>query len=307
MDFSLSDPLRARLRLAWSVAYACFGVLCALTGARLWAHGLAAEAPVLAWGTAGLGVAGAVVARWRLRVLRWVLCGLLVVAAFGLLMEVITLLFGAGVDSRPAFANQLLAAVGLLLFVETGRRAPGRRAPSAASREVQLAAWVGTVAFLPYTAMKLTWAVGGTFAGISGAEMLVDARRNGASGIWLSLESWGLDATVLLAVVGVFLLWGLVRPWGMVFPRWTLPLRGRPVPRWLPLTPALIGAATLAPYGLVGAAYAALASAGAVTVPMGEFHSRPDALLVIWVGMTAFAGYGLALAAATRSYWRRTR
>ncbi|GAB2604827.1 hypothetical protein GCM10027168_42200 [Streptomyces capparidis] len=52
--------------------------------------------------------------------------------------------------------------------------------------------------------------------------MLAISKRNGASEIWLTPESWGLDATVLLAALGVFLLWGLVRPWGQTFPRWTL-------------------------------------------------------------------------------------
>ncbi|MBL1100873.1 hypothetical protein JK363_30245 [Streptomyces sp. 205] len=154
--------------------------------------------------------------------------------------------------------------------------------------------------------MKLIWASGGTFAGVSGEEMRAISERNGASGIWLTLESWGLDATTLPAALGVFLLWGLVRPWGQVFPRWTPVLHGRRVPRWLPLTPALIGAATLAPYGVFGLGYAALATAGAVTIPRGDFHTPDDALLVTWIGMTAFAVFGLALTIAARSYWMRT-
>ncbi|MEV3993644.1 hypothetical protein AB0J57_32600 [Streptomyces sp. NPDC049837] len=100
--------------------------------------------------------------------------------------------------------------------------------------------------------MKLVWASGGTFAGITGEEMLAVSERNGASGVFLTLESWGLDPTALLAVLGIFLLWGLVRPWGQVFPRWTLLLHGRRVPRWPPLAPALLGAATLAPSALWG-------------------------------------------------------
>jgi hypothetical protein len=154
--------------------------------------------------------------------------------------------------------------------------------------------------------MKLTWASGGTFAGITGEEMLAISKRNGASGTWLTLESWGLDGTVLLAALGVFLLWGLVRPWGQVFPRWTLWLRGRRVPRWLPLTPAVIGAATLAPYGVLGAGYVTLATVGAVTMRRGDFPSSGDALLVSWIGMAAFAVYGVALVVAIRSYWART-
>lgn len=66
--------------------------------------------------------------------------------------------------------------------------------------------------------MKLVWASGGTFAGIIGEEMLAVSERNGASGIFLTLGSWGLDPTALLVVLGVFLLWGLARLWGQAFP-----------------------------------------------------------------------------------------
>ncbi|PJN18760.1 hypothetical protein CG724_13175 [Streptomyces sp. CB02120-2] len=155
--------------------------------------------------------------------------------------------------------------------------------------------------------MKLVWASGGTFAGTTGQEMLAASERNGASGIFLALESWGLDPTALLAALGVFLLWGLVRPWGQVFPRWTLFLRGRRVPRWLPLAPALLGAATLAPYGVVGGGYLTLATAGVVTIRRGDFDSSGDALLVGWIGMVAFAVYGIALTIGAYSYWLRTR
>ncbi|MFJ6572241.1 hypothetical protein ACIQNU_33030 [Streptomyces sp. NPDC091292] len=247
-----------------------------------------------------------------LRGLLWLLCAFAGIFAFGLLMDVITLMFGRGVDSWAA-ANHALAAAGMLLLAATARsghrQADGARVrePSAAPGRVQLAAWIGTAAFLPYAGMKLIWVSGGTFAGMSGAEMRAVSRRNGASDLWLTLESWGLDATVLLAVLGVFLLWGLVRPWGQVFPHWTLPLRGRRVPRWLPLAPALLGAATLAPYGVFGIGYSALAAAGAVTMRQGDFPSSGDALQVAWIGMVAFAGYGLALTTAAHSYWVRTR
>lgn len=241
------------------------------------------------------------------------LCGLTAVAAFGLLMDVVTLMFGQGVDSWAAAANHALAAAGVPLLAATARSGPAPTsvasapAPTAAPRPVRLIARAGTVAFLPYVAMKLTWALGGTFAGVTGEEMRAVSERNGASGLWLTLESWGLDATVLLAALGVFLLWGLVRPWGQVFPRWTPFLRGRRVPRGLPLTPALIGAATLVPYGAVGVGYAALATAGVVTMRRGDFPTPEDALLVAWIGLSAFAGYGVALALAARSYWLRTR
>ena len=48
----------------------------------------------------------------------------------------------------------------------------------------------------------------------------------------------GIDVTVLAALVGIFLLQGLLHRWGQVFPRWTPLLSGRRVPRLLPLARA---------------------------------------------------------------------
>lgn len=316
-----------RATTVWAVAYAGFGLVCALGGTPLFHLGGTPASPALSWAVVAVGVlaaaASGAVTRYGVRpgprVLLWVACVLAGCAAFGLLMDVITLMFGQGVDSVPAAANHALAATGCLLLATTARTVGGPGAatvapdpsvppaPSAATRSVQLAACAGTVAFLPYVAMKLVWVSGGTFAGVTGEQMLAISEHNGASGIWLTLESWGLDGTVLLAALGVFLLWGLVRPWGQVYPRWTPWLRGRRVPRGLPLLPALVGAATLAPYGVLGIGYLALATAGVVTMRQGDFPSPGDALLAGWIGMVAFAVYGCALIAATRSYWLRTR
>ncbi|MEU6420540.1 hypothetical protein [Streptomyces spiralis] len=310
-----------RATVIWAVGYAGFGLACTLSSTPLLYAGPRPGPVALGWAVTAVGALAAAVgtavvrhgSRPVLRVLLWMVCALAGIAAFGLLMDVITLAFGQGVDSAAAAANHVLAAAGALLLAATARsvrRLPAvseAPAPTAASKQVQLAACAGTAAFLPYAVMKLIWALGGTFAGVSGEEMLAVSQRNGASGIWLTLESWGMDATVLLATLGVFLLWGLVRPWGQVFPRWTLGLRGRRVPRWLPLTPAVIGAASLVPYGVLGSAYCALASAGVVNMRRGDFPSSSDALLVAWIGVAAFAVHGVALALAARSYWRRTR
>ncbi|MFD5200893.1 hypothetical protein ACFWM7_12245 [Streptomyces sp. NPDC058375] len=317
-------PHRAgRAALVWAVAYAGFGLACVLSGTPL-LH-IRGDGTSLgpAWAVVAVGMTAALISaavvrygmRPALRVLLLSVCGLTGVIAFGLLMDVITLMVGQGVDSPASAANKALSAVGAVLLaatarsdrlaaVPTGTAAPK---PSAAPRSAQLTAWAGTLAFLPYAAMKTYWASGGTFAGVTGGEMLAVSERNGASGIFLALESWGLDPTALLALLGVFLLWGLVRPWGQVFPRWTPFLRGRRVPRWLPLAPALLGAATLAPYGVVGVGYLALVTGGAVTMGRGDFASEGDALLVAWTGITAFAVYGVALVVAARSYWLRTR
>ncbi|MET8629298.1 hypothetical protein ABZW30_37130 [Kitasatospora sp. NPDC004669] len=299
----------------WGVGYGGFGLGCALSGTALWG------ASWLGWVVAGVGLAAAVAGwvavrlgpvRWLTGAL-WLLCGLAAVAAWSLLMDVVTLMFGQSVDSVADAVHKALAAVGALLLAAAARAgrpvvraAAPPAAPSSAPATVQLAAWAGTLAFVPYVVMKLIWAFGGSFAGISGDQMYAGYVHNGSSGLWLALERWGLDGTVLLAAIGVFLLWGLVRPWGQVFPRWTLPLRGRRVPRWLPLTPALIGAATLVPYGLVGIGYLALCAVGVFGIRQGELATAEQALQVGWVGACAFAGYGVALAVAARSYWLRT-
>ncbi|MFD0420448.1 hypothetical protein [Streptomyces parvus] len=318
--------------LVWAVAYAGFGLACVLSGTPLLHIGGDGTGLGTAWAVVAVGMTAALISaavarygmRPALRALLLSACALTGVMAFSLLMDVITLMAGQGVDSWASTANKALAAVGAVLLAATARSdrlpavpavpdapdAPDGTAvpkPSAAPRSVQRTAWAGTLAFLPYAAMKTHWASGGTFAGVTGEEILVVSERNGASGIFLTLESWGLDPTALLALLGVFLLWGLVRPWGQAFPRWTPFLRGRRIPRGLPLAPALLGAATLAPYGVVGIGYLALVTGGAVTMGRGDFPSEGDALLVAWIGITAFAVYGVALVVAARSYWLRTR
>ncbi|MEV6576604.1 hypothetical protein AB0M92_00380 [Streptomyces sp. NPDC051582] len=221
----------------------------------------------------------------------WLACGLSAAAGCTLLMDVIGLLFGQGVDSPPGAVVHALGLAGAVLLAAAASRGRAAKAQGPPGRWI---AYVGVLSFLPYVAMKLNWALGGSFAGIDGAEVLEASERNGASGLWLALERWGLDGTVLLALAGILLLFCLIRPWGLR------------LPRWLPLTAALIGVGTLVPYGLLGLAYLVPAQLGAVPLRQGDFPSRGDVLAVAWTGYAAFAGYGLALLAATRWYWRRT-
>lgn len=307
--------------LLWAAGYGAYGLICVLAGQPMFWLGPDSLPVALNWYAvavailASIGVAITVrfgTNRFR-RALLWTTSALCVVPAFSLLMDVVTLIFDQDVGNPVAAVNHVLGMLGVVLLavmalssrpVQMAPGPPPVSGPVPAPRAVRLAAYAGTVAFVPYIWMKLTWALGGTFAGVSGAEMQATSQRNGASGLWHALESVGLDPTVLLALVGIFLIHGLVHRWGQVFPRWSLLLYGRKVPRWLPLTPALIGVLTLAPYGTIGLGYLALAEAGVVTMRSGDF---PDAMLVGWIGMVAFAGYGIALAVATRSYWLRTR
>ncbi|MFD8026884.1 hypothetical protein ACFV6G_41575 [Streptomyces lavendulae] len=259
---------------------------------------LESRPPLAAWALAGAAAAAGAGLAARARVPLWVACGLSVTAGCTLLMDVLALLFGQGVDSVTGAVVHALGLVGALLTGAAARAVTGRPNPAAGAPTGPPGRWIpylGVLTFLPYVAMKLHWALGGTFAGVSGAEVLAQSERNGASGLWLTLERWGLDATVLMALAGILLLFCLIRPWGLR------------LPRWLPLTPALIGTATLVPYGLLGLGYLALAQTGAVGIRSGDFDSEDHTLLVGWIGYTAFSGYGVALLAATRWYWRRTR
>ncbi|MFI0979171.1 hypothetical protein ACH4SP_19480 [Streptomyces sp. NPDC021093] len=319
------SPLLRWLLLGWAAVHAVFAAGCYAVGVPLFGLGPHRVPAVLNWFAVAVAVlaAGAALAASRARpggrsVLRralWVLAGLSLVSGFSLLMDVIALLTGALPDSLPATAHHALGLLGALVLAanaRTGRVSSAVPSISAAgeggpSRRVRLAVRAGVIAFLPYATMKTIWATGGTYAGVSGAEVLAASRRNGASGLWLALEARGLDPTALLAVLGCLLLFALIRPWGQVFPRRSPFLAGRPVPRWLLLTPALIGAATLLPYGLLGGGYLVLASFGALELAAGDFGPGADGLLVSWTGLVGFSGYGVALVVATRSYWLRTR
>jgi hypothetical protein len=296
-----------RYATVWAAAYLAFGVMAVLAGRPVFA--LAGHRAPTAWNW--LAVVAGVAALVALFVpARRTLLALAVVTgafAFGLLMDAVTVLFEQRVDDGVGATHRLLAAGGTALLVAAARgdRTPDRPAPDRPVRgaapvvgvappRIRRVALAGALAVVPYVAMKLTWALGGTFAGRSGEEMRALAERNGAGTLWLTLESWGLDPTVLLAVAGAALVLTLAHPVAAVLPRWLL------------LAPSLLGAATLAPYGVVGVGYLALATAGVVTIPAGDFPTGADALLVSWIGLGAFAGYGVALAVVAYDFWRRT-
>lgn len=149
--------------------------------------------------------------------------------------------------------------------------------PHAASPRVRGIAYAGAGAFLPYLVLHALGAAG-----------TVGIEPDGFRPTWQAVA-----AGVLGVGLAVFLLLGLVRPWGMVFPRWTLWLAGRRVPRFLPLTPVWLVAPTLALYGTGSLIYAFFTEYGVVS--LGGAAS------------IAFGGYGWALGIAAVSYQIRTR
>ncbi|MFI0405547.1 hypothetical protein [Actinomadura sp. 3N508] len=104
------------------------------------------------------------------------------------------------------------------------------------------------------------------------------------------------------ALPAEFLLQGLVREWGMIFPRWTLWLSGRRVPRFLPISPVWLIAPTLASYGTGAWIYLLLQFTGVL-----DMDGSAAEYLLGCSAATGFAGYGWSLAIAGVSYQRRTR
>jgi hypothetical protein len=228
----------------------------------------------------------------------WCIAALTVAGSCWVLLSLIQLALTGTVHDWAAFLERLaLAGVGAL-FAATAlsgqRRSAGvcgrcgrRHAAGMSSRKhpephsappaVRRIAYVGSALFLPYLFLHVLGALG-----IPGIE------PNGFRPSW---------AMIAAAVVGIglaaFLLLGLVRPWGMVFPRWTLWLAGRRVPRFLPLAPVWLIAPTLALYGTGSLLYAFFTEYG--VVGLGGAAS------------IAFGGYGWALCIAAVSYQIRTR
>lgn len=293
----------------------------ALTGAAVTATigvywglgGRVAAPPVSGWVFTAVGVLVAVAVLGRIAWLGWVGVGSLVMAQFGLVMDLVTLVGVGSVDDWWGFAAKgvwvvtLAALAGATVATRRSRRGlcprcghghPDRTPrqlrfpePSRASVAVRWTAYAGAAAFVPYVGVKAAWASGSAVGGWAGPDLSAGGGLQGALG------RVGLDLTALLGSAAVFLLVALTRPWSQRWPRGTGPLAGRRVPRWLPLTPAFLGASTLGPYGLAGIA-------AALVVPMdtGEVPG--------WFVATAMVGFGVpgaALGVAGWSYLRRTR
>ncbi|MDF9812852.1 hypothetical protein [Streptomyces sp. SPB162] len=143
-----------------------------------------------------------------------------------------------------------------------------------ASRRARTTVYLLMCGLLPWAGVKTIWTLGGGALGVT-AEGWRKV-NTGDSAVARALSSVGIDVTVLAAAFGIFLLLGLLYPWGQIFPRWALPLAGRRVPRMLPLLPAWVIAAGLSLYGSVLVGYAPLSALGIAppVEPSAPFTSR---------------------------------
>ncbi|MFC8722224.1 hypothetical protein, partial [Kitasatospora sp. NPDC057198] len=252
------------------------------------------------------------------------------VGATGLPIHFVALVALTGSESATGLVQVLLNAVGaallLLVLLSSRRRLRGRcprcgqehpgtsdgplvhPAASTAARRTRLAVYLPACGLLPWAGAKTLWTLGGSALGVTAAEW-DRAVTPGESGAAAATAAAGIDVTVLAAAVALFLLLGLLHPWGQVFPRWTLPLAGRRVPRLLPLLPAWLTGVPLAVYGAVLNVLALLLATG-VLAPPEPGPPFTAAWQVVWMvefGGLAFAGLGTALVLAARSYGARTR
>ncbi|MEU4703092.1 hypothetical protein [Nonomuraea dietziae] len=242
-------------------------------------------------------------------------------------LQFVTLVSGSGVESATGLAHVLLdtAGAGLLVLTAAGhrRRLRGRCVrcgqahrgvgtgpllhpdASIASRRTRVAVYALMCGIVPWAGVKTVWTLGGDALGVTAEEW--DRANAAAPASARALASVGIDITVLAALLAIFLLLGLMYRWGMVFPRWTLFLSDRRVPRLLPLVPAWLTAASLSVYGIGLTVYAPLTAVGVLPAiePSGGF-TRAGLTWMIAFGGLAFAGLGLALVVAARSYASRT-
>ncbi|QEV65209.1 hypothetical protein CP982_39740 [Streptomyces spectabilis] len=241
----------------------------------------------------------------------------------------VTLASGSGVDSVTGLVQLLLTTGSTVLLTAVAvayrRRLKGRcprcgqahagpndgplahPAPSSAPRRTRATAYALLCGLLPWAGVKTVWLCGGDAIGVR-AEAWRREVETESSGAPRALASVGIDVTVLAALLGVFLLLGLLHRWGQVFPRWAPFLSGRRVPRLLPLAPAWLTGAGLACYGTLLTLGAALMAAGVLPSPEpeGVFTTASGLTWMVAFGGLAFAGLGWALLIGARSYAART-
>lgn len=330
-----------RAAAAWGVAYAVTQTLWAATGTVVPIAGdrhtpVALQLLLAALALLASGVSLATVRTRTRRSRRAVGIALAVLipalgwGVIGLPLYVVVLLSGSGLESATGLANLLLLTPGTALLgmvaVSYRRRQRGRcprcgrahpgdgegplthPAASTAARRTRLSGYLLLCGLLPWSVVKTVWLFGGDAIGVSGEAWQREMEADATGGA-RALASVGVDVTVLAALLGVFLTLGLTHRWGQVFPRWTLPLAGRRVPRLLPLIPAWLTGFALALYGTLLTAGSLLMAAGVLPKPEpeGVFTTGSGLAWMVAFGGLAFGGLGWALLVGARSYAGRTR
>ena len=257
------------------------------------------------------GTRGPILPPGRLRTLSWVLVGLgwsvsaaATAAAALLLVDLVGLLFftatwagnAPGALSRAGCVLGALAVGASVLAYQRGLRggclACGSRRPRETVRgrrdSGHAPLWARTAAYVAVLGCVTRFSAQAVVGfGPEGHPLRVNAVS-------------GLAFLVGAAVAGTVLPLALVHRFGQVWPRWTLPLAGRRVPRWLVLGPAFVISAGMTVY--FGAALVQMiADPASMTGDTG----LPPAFF--WVAVPAYLLWGTGIGVAALSYRVRTR
>ncbi|UQX04647.1 hypothetical protein [Streptomyces sp. RerS4] len=149
-----------------------------------------------------------------------------VVGMNGLPIYFVTIVTLSGIESATGLTQVLLNTAGaaflLLVGLSYRRRLRGdcplaHPAASRAPRRTRIAVYLLMCGLLPWAGTKTIWTLGGDALGVAGDDWQRTSIA-GASGPSKATASAGIDVTVPAAMVGIFLLLGLLYVWGQVFP-----------------------------------------------------------------------------------------
>lgn len=194
------------------------------------------------------------------------------------------------INARVATARRARAVGAVGAAGETAPTAPG---VAPAPRWAQLAAKAAVLSTVPSGAWRIVFGFG-VPVGFTGAT---------AAAFGAHQPGWGTVYCVVLSALAealAFLTLGLVRPWGLVAPRWIPLIGGRRVRPLAAIVPALLGSAILTALGMEG-----------LFGRWAHNLAEPDAPhgfagLVMTAAYLPLVAWGPLLGAVTLDYARRT-
>lgn len=241
------------------------------------------------------GAAGSL--RWAAIGIGWTTAAGLTVASAGLVLDVLRVLPGGptGAGQPPFSAIAFLARTGCLtaaiLIARTSLRGQRRmrgacprcgrpgtdRCRATAPRWARAAGYLAVAACLTRIAAEaVTWKIPATPANVTSVVVFA----------------------IGMALAGTLLPLALVHRWGRVWPRWVRPVAGRRVPRWLVLGPAFF----------VSGGLTSLFGPELITMMLRPPSSFGQfGVVFLWLAISSYTVWGLALGIAAASYFRRTR
>jgi hypothetical protein len=257
------------------------------------------------WGAVGLCAAAALTGlllwllpgRGPVEALGWAVSGVIVMCCPLVLLDIVGgVLAGLGipVDTVSAASRAGMLAGAVLLAVAT--LAYRRRRRGACAR----CGRIGAVDHGTATPVWAWWAAYLAAAGCViriGAQLMSDMDLPYGNGAAL----WIFEGGFLLA--GLLLPMALVHRFGRIWPRWVMPLAGRPVPRWLVLGPAFfVGVGLTVYFGFCLLELIVSLFTGPVA---GAGDPYSDGFF--WTAIPAYFVWGVGVLIATVARWRAGR